>query len=98
MNVSAPPTACCTSAWSSDAECNPLQEAVDAIADPTQAYTIFSLGAGTYCNKNLYQNVSTPTSFRNSKYLGIDGYTGIQIIAADPDDQPLIKTDGWSGI
>ena len=98
VNVAAPPEACCTTGWASDAECNTLQTAIDAISDPSNAYTILSLASGTYCNKNLYKNGSTPTSFRNSKFVGVDGYTGIQIVAADDQNKPLIKTDGWSGI
>ena len=54
VNVAAPPEACCTTGWASDAECNTLQTAIDAISDPSNAYTILSLAAGTYCNKNLY--------------------------------------------
>jgi hypothetical protein len=59
--VEPPPDACCATNWSSDDDCDVLQNAVDAAAE----YTILSLQPGLYCNKNWYKNIDSNTSLRN---------------------------------
>ena len=79
VTLDPPPAACCTTEWTDDATCAVLQNAVDAISTPSAAWTILSLNPGTYCNKNLYKNVNTPSSFRNSKLVGLNGYSYVKI-------------------
>ena len=98
VTIDPPPSQCCSSEWTDDATCAVIQNAVDAIVTPSAAWTILSLNPGTYCNKNWYKNKSTATSFKNSKLVGIDGYSYLKIVAADSNNKPLIRTDGWAGI
>ena len=98
ITIDPPPSQCCESEWTSDAICNPIQTAIDAISTPSPAYKTLSLNPGTYCNKNWYKNKDTATSFKNSKLVGIDGYSELKIVAADENNKPVLYTDGWSGI
>ena len=47
--VSPPPEGCCTGSWTSDEDCDVLQNAIDAAAE----YTTLLLEDGVYCNKNF---------------------------------------------
>lgn len=94
VDITAPPESCCTTSWDSST-CDVLQNAYDAASE----CTIFSLGAGTYCNNGYYKNVPDLTYYRNQALLKAnDGKNNMQWVAADPANKPLIKIDGWSGL
>ena len=63
--VYAPPAECCTTNWSSNANCDVLQNAIDDAAE----YTTLLLEDGVYCNKNYHKGaVSQPDDFKH-QYL-----------------------------
>lgn len=56
------------------------------------------IAPGTYCNKNLYKNVENATSFSNPALIQIFNKEDLYLVAKDPSNKPVLKTDGWYGI
>ena len=93
--VYAPPEGCCTGSWTSDAECDALQNAIDAAAE----YTTLLLEDGVYCNKNFKEQASTiPWDFKHQALAKIKNTSHLEIKPLDDTTRPLLRVDGWSGI
>ena len=93
--VNAPPEGCCTGSWTSDAECDALQNAIDAAAE----YTTLLLENGVYCNKNFKeQATNAPWDFKHQALAKIKNTSHLKIKPLDSATRPLLRVDGWSGI
>lgn len=94
VTIDPPPTKCCETKWTSDAECNVIQQAIN----DAQEYTIISLKSGTYCNKKFHEGgITAPGGFKHQALAKILNTNNLKIEAAD-GAKPLLKVDGWSGI
>ena len=107
--IEPPPAWCCKSAWGT-ANCDVIQNAVDAAPDGT----LFKIKTGNYCNEDYYLNYglgaeAAGKTINNGNLLEIDGRTNLQFAGVDengncfagtegPDDKPQLLADGSNAI